>query len=80
MRTSVADASDRRATAAASGLDRSGHRPIGHAGGGFTGGGRVIDAGRQPFNRLGCTILNVMGQPSEGLGDLASCGSFQGLV
>jgi hypothetical protein len=53
---------------------------IGGAGGAIAKGGRVIDAGTQPFNRLGCTILNVMGQPAAGFGDLPACGAFQGLL
>jgi hypothetical protein len=53
---------------------------IGKAGGAIPGGGRVIDAGRQVFNRLGCTVLNVMGQNVAGFGDVPSCGTFQGLL
>lgn len=53
---------------------------IGGAGGGVPRGGRVIDAGRQPFNRLGCTILNLFGEPSLGFGDAPTCGPFQGLL
>jgi hypothetical protein len=53
---------------------------IGGAGGAIPKGGRVIDAGRQPFNRLGCTILSVMGRECSGFGDLPTCGSFQGLL
>jgi hypothetical protein len=53
---------------------------IGGAGGALARGGRVIDAGRQPFNRLGCTILNLMGQSSAGFGDVPDCGIFQGLL
>jgi hypothetical protein len=53
---------------------------IGRAGGAIAKGGRVIDAGRQPFNRLGCTILNALGQKTAGFGDLPDCGSFQGLL
>jgi hypothetical protein len=52
---------------------------IGKAGGALPQGGRVIDVGRQPFNRLGCTILNAMGQPATGFGDLQDCGMFRGL-
>ena len=52
---------------------------LGKAGGALPRGGRVIDAGRQPFNRLGCTILNAMGLPAKGFGDLPDCGSFLGL-
>ncbi len=53
---------------------------IGGAGAAIARGGRVIDAGRQPFNRLGCTILNVMGQPTGGFGDQPTCGNFAGLL
>ncbi len=52
---------------------------IGKAGGALPKGGRLIDAGRQPFNRLGCTILNAMGQPAAGFGDVPDCGVFHGL-
>jgi hypothetical protein len=53
---------------------------IGKAGGAIARGGRVIDLGRQVFNRLGCTILNVMGQEVAGFGDVPDCGPFQGLL
>ena len=52
---------------------------IGGAGGAIPRGGRVIDVGPQVFNRLGCTILNVMGQEAAGFGDVPNCGVFQGL-
>jgi hypothetical protein len=52
---------------------------IGGAGGAIPTGGRVIDAGTQVFNRLGCTILNVMGMNVPGFGDVPACGPFQGL-
>jgi hypothetical protein len=55
----------------AGGAIRSGARLIG----GVTGG-RPID---QPFQRLGCTILNTMGIVAEGFGDAPSCGVFEGL-
>ena len=42
-------------------------------------GGRTIDVGIQPFQRLGCTILRAMGLPARGFGDLPECGPFQGL-
>ena len=42
--------------------------------------GGLIDKGIQPFNRLGCTILNLMGKPSAGFGDLPDCGIFAGLL
>jgi hypothetical protein len=53
---------------------------IGKAGGALPVGGRIIDAGAQIFNRLGCTILNVMGLPVAGFGDVPDCGVFQGLM
>jgi hypothetical protein len=52
---------------------------IGGAGGALRQGGRVIDAGRQVFNRLGCSILNAMGTPAKGFGDVPDCGVFDGL-
>jgi hypothetical protein len=52
---------------------------VGGAGAGMPPGGRVIDVGRQPFNRLGCTLLNAMGMAVAGFGDLPDCGVFQGL-
>jgi hypothetical protein len=53
---------------------------IGKASGALPKGGRVIDAGPQVFNRLGCTILNAMGQPAAGFGDVPDCGVFAGLL
>ena len=52
---------------------------IGKAGGALPRGGRVIDSGRQVFNRLGCSILNAMGLPAAGFGDAPACGPFAGL-
>jgi hypothetical protein len=52
---------------------------IGKAGGAIAKGGRVIDVGTQVFNRLGCTILDGMGQSVAGFGDVPDCGVFQGL-
>ncbi len=52
---------------------------IGKAGGALPRGGRVIDSGRQVFNRLGCSILNAMGLPAAGFGDAPTCGPFAGL-
>ena len=54
--------------------------PIVLLGGGLPRGGRVIDAGPQVFNRLGCTVLRLMGQKAAGFGDVPDCGVFQGLV
>jgi hypothetical protein len=39
----------------------------------------VIDNGRQVFNRLGCTILNLLGKTTPGFGDVPDCGVFEGL-
>jgi hypothetical protein len=52
---------------------------IGKAGGGLREFGRVIDSGRQVFNRLGCTVLNLMDIPTAGFGDVPDCGVFAGL-
>ncbi len=52
---------------------------LGLTGQGLPAGGRVIDRGPQPFNRLGCTILNKMGHPCEGFGDIPDCGMFAGI-
>lgn len=52
---------------------------VGRAGGAIPPGGRVVDVGRQPFQRVGCTVLNAMGIPAAGFGDLPDCGPFAGL-
>lgn len=52
---------------------------IGGAGGALPPGGRVIDVGRQVFNRLGCTVLTLLGTNVSGFGDVPDCGVFQGL-
>jgi hypothetical protein len=53
---------------------------LGLVGRGIPAGGRVIDAGKQLFNRLGCTVLNLMDKPVSGFGDQANCGPFAGLL
>jgi hypothetical protein len=54
---------------------------IGGTGGGqLAKGGRLVDVGRQVFNRLGCTILNLMGHQAAGFGDVPDCGVLQGLL
>jgi hypothetical protein len=53
---------------------------LGLVGRGIPSGGRLIDKGTQPFNRLGCTVLNLMDHPVAGFGDQATCGSFAGLL
>jgi len=52
---------------------------LGLTGQGLPSGGRVIDAGEQVMNRLGCTILNLMDHPTPGFGDVPDCGVFAGL-
>jgi hypothetical protein len=52
---------------------------LGLTGQGLPTGGRIIDAGEQVMNRLGCTILNLMDHPADGFGDAPDCGVFTGL-
>lgn len=52
---------------------------IGRAGGALPTGGRLIDAGRQVFNRVGCTVLGAMGVSVSGFGDVPDCGVLRGL-
>jgi hypothetical protein len=52
---------------------------IGGRGVGLPTGRRVVDAGPQPFQRVGCTVLNLMGVPAAGFGDELACGTLQGL-
>jgi hypothetical protein len=52
---------------------------IGKAGGALPAGARVIDRGPQVFNRLGCTVLNLLGHATPGFGDVPDCGVFDGL-
>jgi hypothetical protein len=53
---------------------------IGKAAGTVRRGGFVLDQGDQVFNRLGCTILNALGQAREGFGDVTDCGPFPGVL
>jgi hypothetical protein len=52
---------------------------VGGAGGALRSGGRVVDAGEQPFQRVGCTTLRLMGYDVAGFGNLPTCGPLQGL-
>jgi Protein of unknown function (DUF1552) len=52
---------------------------IGGAGGRLKRTGYVVDAGAQPHQRLGTTILNIMGIPAKGFGALPDSGLYQGL-
>lgn len=47
--------------------------------GGKLGHGKLVDVGRQPFQRVGTSVLNAMGIPAEGFGDLPDCGMLQGV-
>ncbi|MES1182747.1 MAG: hypothetical protein ABUL60_02975, partial [Myxococcales bacterium] len=52
---------------------------IGGAAGRLKRTGYMIDVGSQVHQRLGCTIQNVMGLPSDGFGWVSDCGPFAGL-
>jgi hypothetical protein len=52
---------------------------LGGAGGRLKRTGYVVDAGAQPHQRLGATVLNVMGVAAQGFGGLPDCGVLQGL-
>lgn len=41
--------------------------------------GYVVDAGPQPHHRFGCTLHNIMGDPTDGFGAVPDCGVLQGL-
>jgi len=53
---------------------------IGKAAGAIRHGGQVINQGDQVFNKLGCTILNAMGESVPGFGDATTCGPFPGIL
>ncbi|MBS2011623.1 MAG: DUF1552 domain-containing protein [Deltaproteobacteria bacterium] len=42
-------------------------------------GGRLVDEGPQPFQRVGCTILRAMGENVSGYGDEPTCGPLRGI-
>jgi hypothetical protein len=52
---------------------------LGLTGQGLPAGGRLVDAGPQVMNQLGCTILNLMDHPAAGFGDVPDCGVFAGI-
>ncbi len=52
---------------------------VGSADGRIAKTGYVAAAGSQPHQRVGATILNVMGVPAIGFGGLPNCGPLQGL-
>lgn len=53
--------------------------PLVMIGGGLWAGNRVVVAGRQPFQRIGCTALRAMGVDAPGFGDAPDCGALVGL-
>jgi hypothetical protein len=52
---------------------------LGKAGGRLKSTGVMIDQGPQDYHRLGTSLLNVMGVPSTGFGEVPDCGTLQGL-
>jgi hypothetical protein len=52
---------------------------MGGAAGRLARTGYVVDAGTQPHHRLGCTIHNIMGDPTDGFGAVPDCGVLDGL-
>lgn len=52
---------------------------LGGAAGHLNSTGYMVDAGTQPHHRLGCTLHNIMGDPTEGFGAVPDCGVLQGL-
>ncbi len=53
---------------------------IGKAAGAIPQGGQLINQGDQVFNKLGCTVLNAMGESAPGFGDATNCGPFPGIL
>jgi hypothetical protein len=52
---------------------------LGGAAGKLKQTGVYVNSGTQPSQRLGCTIMNIMGVPATGFGPVANCGVLQGL-
>lgn len=52
---------------------------IGGAAGRLKRTGYMVDVGSQVHQRLGCTIQNMMGLPSDGFGWVPDCGPYAGL-
>jgi hypothetical protein len=53
---------------------------LGKAGGRLKSTGVVVDQGVQDYHRLGTSLLNLMGVPSAGFGEVPDCGNLQGLA
>jgi hypothetical protein len=52
---------------------------LGGAAGRLAKTGYIVDSGRQPHHRLGCTLHNIMGDTVNGFGAVADCGMVRGL-
>jgi len=52
---------------------------VGGAAGRWTKTEYVVNAGPQPHQRLGATLMNIMGAPVPGFGGFPTCGTLQGL-
>jgi hypothetical protein len=52
---------------------------LGTAGGRIKNPGTVIDQGPQDYHRLGTSLLNIMGVPATGFGEVPACGNIAGL-
>jgi hypothetical protein len=53
---------------------------LGKAAGRLKTTGLVVDQGFQDYHRLGTSLLNLMGVPSTGFGEIPDCGNLQGLA
>jgi hypothetical protein len=52
---------------------------LGDAGGRIARTGYLIDEGAQPHQRLGASLMNIMGLPVNGFGAMPDSGLLQGL-
>jgi hypothetical protein len=52
---------------------------LGGAAGRLKRTGYVIDEGKQPHHRLGCSLHHIMGDPVNGFGAVPDCGVLKGL-
>jgi hypothetical protein len=53
---------------------------LGKAGGRLKTTGVVVDQGPQDYHRLGTSLLNIMGVPATGFGEIPDCGGVAGLA
>ncbi len=44
-----------------------------------TSGRLLVDEGKQPHHRLGCSLMDAMGAPQPGFGESPTCGLLQGV-